>query len=282
MAVLAAHGEKLPGIQRVTSAGAPVPADVVSRMRELLPEAARFWTPYGATECLPVAVIEGRELELTREASEQGAGTCVGRPVAPNVVRIIGISDGPLPRWQDGLEISQGAIGEITVAGPSATDEYFRRPEATALAKIHERLNDGSERIVHRMGDLGWFDEQGRLWFCGRKTQRVRTEAGSLFTEQVEPVFNVHPKVRRTALVGVGEPGKQRAVLCVEMLPGVSQEEGAQVLEQLRHLGLGYVHTARVSDFLRHPAFPVDIRHNAKIGREILARWAGKQLRAKR
>jgi acyl-CoA synthetase (AMP-forming)/AMP-acid ligase II len=281
MAVLAAHGEKLPGIQRVTSAGAPVPAAVVSRMRELLPEGARFWTPYGATECLPVAVIEGRELETTREASEQGAGTCVGRPVPPNVVRIIGISDGPLPQWQDSLELVPGAIGEITVAGPSATDEYFRRPEATALAKIRERLSDGSERIVHRMGDLGWFDEHGRLWFCGRKTQRVRTELGSLFTEQVEPVFNTHAKVRRTALVGIGEAGHQRAVLCVEMLPGVSPLEGAQVIEELRHLGLGHVHTARVTDFLRHPAFPVDIRHNAKIGREILARWAQKQLRGK-
>ena len=281
MAVLAAHGEKLPGIQRVTSAGAPVPAAVVSRMRELLPEGARFWTPYGATECLPVAVIEGRELETTREASEQGAGTCVGRPVAPNVVRIIGISDGPLPAWDDSLEISRGAIGEITVAGPSATDEYFRRPEATALAKICERLEDGSERIVHRMGDLGWFDEHGRLWFCGRKSQRVRTELGSLFTEQVEPVFNTHPKVRRTALVGIGESGRQRAVLCVEMQPDISQEDGAQVLDELRHLGLGYVHTARVTEFLRHPSFPVDIRHNAKIGREILARWADKQLRGK-
>lgn len=281
MAVLAAHGEKLSGIQRVTSAGAPVPAAVVSRMRELLPEGARFWTPYGATECLPVAVIEGRELESTREQSEQGAGTCVGRPVAPNVVRIIGISDGPLPQWQDTLELAPGAIGEITVAGPSATDEYFRRPEATALAKIHERLADGSDRIVHRMGDLGWFDEQGRLWFCGRKSQRVRTEIGTLFTEQVEPVFNTHPRVRRTALVGVGEAGRQRAVLCVELLPGVSREEGEKVIEELRHLGMGYVHTARIEDFLRHPAFPVDIRHNAKIGREILARWAAGQLKGK-
>src|SRR5690606_21991838 len=81
------------------------------------------------------------------------------------------------------------------------------REAQTALAKIRERLADGSERIVHRMGDVGWFDADGRLWFCGRKSQRVETADGPLYTEQVEPVFNVHPDVRRTALVGIGAPG---------------------------------------------------------------------------
>jgi len=278
MEVLANHGAPLPGVRRVTSAGAPVPAAVVAKMRLLLPEDANFWTPYGATECLPVAVIEGRELQSTREETEHGAGTCVGRPVAPNVVRIIGISDGALPEWSDSLEVAQGAIGEITVVGPSTTDEYFRRPEATALAKIHEALADGTQRIVHRMGDLGWFDAQGRLWFCGRKSHRVLTELGGLYTEQVEPVFNVHPDVRRTALVGVGEKGRQRPVLCVEMRAGVDKSEHPRILAELEKIGQGFAHTGRIDTFLVHHKFPVDIRHNAKIGREILATWAGKQL----
>lgn len=278
MEVLANHGAPLPGIRRVTSAGAPVPAAVVAKMRTLLPDDANFWTPYGATECLPVAVIEGRELQSTREDTEHGAGTCVGRPVPPNIVRIIGISDGALPEWSDTLEVAQGAIGEITVVGPSTTDEYFRRPEATALAKIHEALPDGTQRIVHRMGDLGWFDAQGRLWFCGRKSHRVLTELGGLYTEQVEPVFNVHPDVRRTALVGVGEKGHQRPVLCVEMRAGVDKAEHPRLLAELEKIGQGFAHTGRIDTFLVHPTFPVDIRHNAKIGRETLAVWASKQL----
>ena len=289
--VLARYGKKLPGLRRVTSAGAPVPADVVAKMRELLPETATLWTPYGATECLPVAVIEGRELQGTRDETEHGAGTCVGRPVPPNEVRIIAISDEALPEWQDALLVKPGQIGEITVAGPSTTDEYFRRPEATALAKIRERIvvdanaeadaTSAGERIVHRMGDLGYFDAQGRLWFCGRKSHRVLTELGGLFTEQVEPVFNVHPDVRRSALVGVGDKGHQRPVLCVELQPGIKRDQHERVIEQLRHIGMGLVHTARIDTFLIHPRFPVDIRHNAKIGREILAAWAAKRLRGK-
>ncbi len=278
MAVLARHGQPLKGVKRLTSAGAPVPAEVVAKMCTLMDADAQLWTPYGATECLPVAVIEARELQTTRELSERGAGTCVGRPVPPNRVRIIGIGDAAIPEWSDGLELPQGQLGEITVRGPSATDSYFRRPEATALAKIRETDAQGIEHVVHRMGDLGWFDSEGRLWFCGRKSQRVLTVLGGLYTEQVEPVFNVHPRVRRTALVGVGERGAQRPVLCVEFETDVKPAEHAKLFAELEHLGQGHAHTGRISDFLAHPRFPVDIRHNAKIGREPLAAWAAKQV----
>ena len=276
MKVLADHGAPLPTVQRVTSAGAPVPPDTVAKIRTLLPDGAQFWTPYGATECLPVAVIEGRELESTRAATEAGAGTCVGRAVPPNEVRIIRIVDAPIADWNDVDEVPDGEVGEITVAGPTATDTYFRRDAATRIAKIREALPDGGERIVHRMGDVGWFDGEGRLWFCGRKTQRVETADGPLYTEQVEPVFNTHPQVRRTALVGVGEPGRQTPVLCYELQPGVGTDR-ARMEAELRAIGARHPHTARIATFLPHPGFPVDIRHNAKIGRETLAAWAAAQ-----
>jgi acyl-CoA synthetase (AMP-forming)/AMP-acid ligase II len=282
VAVLAKHGAKLPTVRRVTSAGAPVPPDVIARMRELLPDDAQLWTPYGATECLPVTVIEGRELQATGEATERGAGTCVGRAVPPNEVRIIRIADDAIAEWRDDLLVGAGQVGEITVAGPTATDTYFRRDEATRLAKIRETRPDGSTRTVHRMGDLGWIDGEGRLWFCGRKTQRVIVDAlTTLCTEQIEPVFNTHPDVRRSALVGIGARGTQTPVLCVELRDGVGRDRRARIERELRHLGEGLVHTAKVQTFLFHSGFPVDIRHNAKIGREKLALWAAHQLRGK-
>jgi len=276
MKVLADHARPLPTLTRVTSAGAPVPPELVSTIRRLLPENARFWTPYGATECLPVAVIEGRMLEATRAHTEAGAGTCVGHPVAPNLVRIIAISDDPLPTWADTHVLPPGHIGEITVTGPTTTDTYFNRTAATRAAKIRESLSDGSERIVHRMGDVGYFDHTGRLWFCGRKSQRVESAAGPLYTEQVEPVFNVHPKVLRTALVGVGEPGRQVPVLCVELHPGAGAF--SRIETELRELGARRPQTAAIVHFLHHRKFPVDIRHNAKIRREALAEWATRKL----
>ncbi|WP_140909566.1 olefin beta-lactone synthetase [Cognatiluteimonas lumbrici] len=279
MRVLAEHGEPLPTVRRVTSAGAPVPASVVARMRALLPADARFWTPYGATECLPVALIEGRELEGTRAATESGAGTCVGRPVPPNEVRIIAIDDRPIAEWSGVRQLPPGEVGEITVAGPTATDSYFHRPRETAQAKIRERLADGGERIVHRMGDLGWFDQQGRLWFCGRKGQRVEAASGPLYTEQVEPVFAAHPAVRRAALVGIGDKGSQRPVLILELRE--RRKPRTRLLEELKAIAASHPHTAAIDTFLFHPRFPVDIRHNAKVGREQLARWAAKRLAAR-
>lgn len=276
MKVLVDHGQPLPGVKRAMSAGAPVPPDTVARVRALLPPEADFWTPYGATECLPVAVVEGRTLEATRAATEGGAGTCVGDVVAPNLVRIIAITDAPIAHWSAVQELAPGQIGEITVAGPTATDAYFNRPQATAAAKITETLADGSTRIVHRMGDVGYFDAQGRLWFCGRKTQRVETAQGPLYTEQVEPVFNTVAGVRRTALVGIGPAGAQRPVLCYELEPGV--KDSPAILAALRTVAGVHPPLAGIADFLCHRAFPVDIRHNAKIGREKLAVWAAARL----
>ncbi len=273
-----AHAIRLPTLQQVTSAGAPVPPEVVARMQAMLPAEAQIWTPYGATECLPVAVIEGRELRATREATETGAGTCVGRPVLGNTVRIIAIIEAALPCWSDVSELPAGQVGEITVAGPSVTDAYFARPAATALAKISERLTDGSQRVVHRMGDLGCFDESGRLWFCGRKSQRLETAKGPLYTEQVEPIFCTLPAVRRAALVGVGARSEQLPVVCIELQPGTPRRDRRDLLASLRAIASRHSHTAEITTFLFHRGFPVDIRHNAKIGRELLAVWAAGKL----
>ncbi len=291
MRVLADHGAPLPGVRLATSAGAPVPAEVVARMLDLLPEGARFWTPYGATECLPVAAIEGRELLSLRDRTEAGAGTCVGRPVPPNDVRIIRVEDDAILEWNDDLLVAPGEVGEITVAGPSATDAYFNRDMQTRLAKIRETLPGGGECIVHRMGDLGYFDAEGRLWFCGRKSQRVVVGAvTTLCTEQVEPLFNAHPAVRRSALVGIGPRGRQRPVLVYELDAGAGASAGAgagtnarrrdprAIPGELRAIAARQPHTATIAAFMRYPKpFPVDIRHNAKIGREALAAWAARQ-----
>lgn len=270
----APRGVKLPTLRRVISAGAPVPVAVVERMRKLLPDGATLWTPYGATECLPVAIVEGRELtDFARSRTEHGAGTLVGRVAAPNEVRVIRISDAPIPEWQADLVVPTGTVGEITVTGPTTTERYFNRPEADAVGKIRE-----GERIVHRMGDLGYFDDAGRLWMCGRRSQRVETATGPMCTEQVEPIFNTHPQVFRTALVGVGPKGQQEPVLIVELEPDIAREQHERIREELIVLARRHAHTREIQRVLFYPRFPVDIRHNAKIGREFLQAWASARL----
>jgi len=271
-----AQGIKLPSLKRAISAGAPVPAAVLERFANMLSAGAQVFTPYGATEALPVCSIgSGEILAETRHATDRGRGVCVGKPVPNITLEIIAISDEPITRWDDSLKLGLDEIGEIVVKGPQVTQSYFNRSESTVLGKIADPDHGG---FYHRMGDLGYRDQQGRIWFCGRKAHRVVTGQETLFTIPCEAIFNTHQEVFRTALVGVGTPGQQRPVLCVELEKGVDTSRLAAIHQELLAIGAEHAITGTIKTFLFHPAFPVDIRHNAKIFREKLAVWAGGQL----
>lgn len=273
-----AHGVKLSTLRRVVSAGAPVSASVMARFLEMLPDGAEILTPYGATECLPVSCISSREvLSETAARTDSGAGVCVGRPVPSIEARIISIDDGPIEHWEKARELPTGEIGEIVVRGPQATAAYHNRPEATALAKIR----DPGGGFWHRMGDVGYLDDAGRLWYCGRKADRVETANETLFTAPCEAVFETHPKVRRAALVGIPGDGSQQPVLCIELLDGVSRASRPAIERELMELGTRHAHTRSIRRILFHRRFPVDIRHNAKVGRPELARWAARRSRGR-
>jgi len=265
---------RLPSLKRILMAGAPVPGTMLKRFDKILDDSADIHTPYGATEALPVTSINRKMiLQETWSKTQRGMGVCVGRPVPGIELKIIKISDDPIQHWDNSLEQSTLEVGEIVVQGPWVTRKYFNAPNnANQQAKIADGNN-----FWHRMGDLGWLDEQGRLWFCGRKGQRVITKTETLYTLPTEAIFNMHPKIKRSALVGVGEKGNQEAVIVVEPKDKelINASDGQKVLiQELLELGKRFPHTEQIKFFLLHPEFPVDIRHNAKIFREQLADWA--------
>ncbi|MDD4393729.1 MAG: fatty acid CoA ligase family protein [Desulfobacterales bacterium] len=270
------HSVKLPSIRRVVSAGAPVLPANIRQFSSMLSKTAEIFTPYGATEAMPVTCIGATEiLSETQSLSEKGYGTCVGRPAPGIDVRLITIIDAPINAWSDDLVLSPGEIGEITVKGDVVTRGYFERPEAQSLAKIQ----DGPE-LRHRMGDLGWQDHKGRIWFCGRKTHRVITETGTLYTVPCEAIFNQHEKVLRSALVGIGPDRHQQIpVICIELKKEYARADRKKLTEELLILARASVQTHDIEHILYHKNFPVDIRHNSKIFREKLAVWAGTQIR---
>jgi acyl-coenzyme A synthetase/AMP-(fatty) acid ligase len=270
-----AKGIKLPSLKRVISAGAPAAPSNIARFSAMLTDEGEVHTGYGATEAMPVSSFGSREiLEETAQLSEKGFGMCVGRPVQGIDVQIIRITDAPIENWSQVQLVDEGDIGEIAVRGEIVTRGYFERPRHDALSKIKD-----DQRIWHRMGDLGWRDAKGRLWFCGRKSHRVVTADRTLFTIPCEAVFNNHPSVFRSALVGLGDAPRQQPVICIE-LEAESRNDDKEVLtRELLELAQGNPLTEKVDTFLFHPAFPVDIRHNSKIFREKLAAWAQSKLR---
>jgi len=224
----------LPSVRRVISAGAAMPVATVRRLQKTLSSEAEIHTPYGATECLPVASVSGTELDqAVEERTSCGEGTCIGKPVAPNDVKIIPVNDGIIETFEQTVELPVGITGEIVVHGPTSTDSYWLRSEQTRLSKIV----DSKDRVWHRMGDAGYFDTDGRLWYCGRKSQRVICEDRVMYADQVEAIFNIHPEVARSALVGIGKPGSQTPVLCVEPLSKPNRKRRERIRNDLRQIG---------------------------------------------
>ncbi|MEX0325354.1 MAG: fatty acid CoA ligase family protein [Puniceicoccaceae bacterium] len=263
----AERGRVLPGMRRILMAGAPVPPGLVRELQPVFPN-ARLWSPYGATECLPVSCIDGETiLRESAEKSVSGAGTCVGRPVAGVEVKVIAIEDKPIGELSEATELPMGEIGEIIATGPSVTKGYDNLTEATRRAKVR----DAEGRVWHRMGDAGYIDADGLLWFCGRIAERVMTSDGPLYTDCCEGIFNTLPSVHRSALIGLGEAPDQEPAIAIEPEPGASLTQDA-VLE----LGAKHPLTAGIKAVFFCRAFPVDVRHNAKINRLELARRLNK------
>ena len=268
---------RLPSLRRILSAGAPVPVHVLKRMSAAMADDGEMHTPYGATEALPVASISAREvLEETAAKSMQGAGTCVGKKFSGIDWKIIRISDERLSDIDDCEELARGEIGELVVRGDVVTSCYVTRSEANALHKVAD-----GDSFWHRMGDVGYLDEQDRFWFCGRKAHRVETEQGAMFTIPCEAVANAHPAVYRSALVGVGARPRQTPVIVIETEDkSLGASQPPKLAQEIRELLHANSRTERIQQVLFHPDFPVDIRHNAKIFREQLSVWATNRLRS--
>lgn len=264
----------LPSLTKVLMAGAPVPYDLLRSMVEILPEHGRVFTPYGATESLPIASLDSAEiLAETMDLSRTGKGTCVGYSLPGIDIKIIELSDQVIEKIEACNFLDANTIGEIIVRGPVVTRGYMNNDEETHLAKIQ----DGST-FWHRMGDVGYMDDKGRLWFCGRRAHRVVAGTHTFYSIPCEAIVNEHPDIYRSALVSV--VSRENVVLPALILEPVQNYTGDKksLIDQARLLAAESPLTETIQHFLIHNSFPVDIRHNAKIFREKLSIWAQKKI----
>lgn len=266
------RGIVLDSLRLVLMAGAPVPGELIDRVRQIMPRDGEIHTPYGATESLPVTSISGTEIiSDTWSRSRVGMGICVGKPLPGIDLKVIKMSDGPISDWAGVEEMPGGEVGEIVVRGGVVTSAYYNNNSENTLAKIRD---EGT--CWHRIGDLGYLDEDNRLWFCGRKGHRVETDAGLMFTIPCEAIFNEHPDVFRSALVGVKRTGKKD--IPVMIVEPYGRYEQSKLIAELQALAESNGLVSGIEHFLINEEFPVDIRHNAKIFREKLALWAAEKL----
>lgn len=261
-------------LKKVLMAGAPVNGQLITDVYKMIAEDGEIYTPYGATESLPIVSIEGREIMSdTWELTIEGKGTCVGRPLPGVTVKVIDAVEKAIETFDQCCELKPFSIGEIVVQGDVVTRAYENSEEHNRISKIQDNAG-----FWHRIGDVGYYDDSGRLWFCGRKAHRVFTKDGIMYTICCEAVTNAHHDVYRSALVGVpGDNGFQNPVMVVELVPDAIGPKQT-IISQLQSLCQENPLTSCIEIILVHDSFPVDIRHNAKIFREKLAVWAEQQL----
>lgn len=266
------NGIMLDSIRRILVAGAAAPVPLYRDYRDLTPGGVMS-SPYGATECLPVSAISGADvLGGSEHGTASGRGICVGLPFDGVEVRIVDPRLDEVLIPGENLRFSpQGSIGEILVSGPTMTRSYYRSPDATALSKV-----EYEGRLWHRMGDLGYLDERGWLWFCGRMVEAVRTEAGWLYTECVEALFQNVQGLKRCALIKWND----LPALVLEPEPELRLASGdiagfvKRVVSSVRERHGSHL---PVEHFFVCRSLPVDVRHNAKIHRLSLAARYAKQ-----
>ena len=217
-------------LKKVLMAGAPVSGELINRVYTMMAPDGEIHTPYGATESLPIVSLEGKEIiNETWQATINGQGTCVGRPLPGISVKVIEPSETALACWAEIHELAAGEIGEIVVKGDVVTRAYENNAFENRLCKINN-----SPGFWHRIGDVGYFDNKGRLWFCGRKAHRVHARGGIMYTIPCEAIVNQHPDVFRSALVGINlTQGYEVPVLIVEKMKN-SRIDDDRLLAEVR------------------------------------------------
>lgn len=264
----------MPSLKRVIGAGAPISGPVERMLSAVMAPDGELAANYGATEAMPSTELSSREhLDGLWDLTERGAGVCVGYALPGVELKIIDIADGPIDSIEETSELPTEQIGEILVRGRHVSPEYYLDPDATRKNKVPDPQGNW-----HRFGDVGYLDAQARLWVCGRVSQRVKAAGGDVFPLQVEPLFDAHPNVRRSGLVGVPGPAGELPVLCVEVEPDVDKGEIVGLHQELLARAAGSKMANKIQAILFKDTLPVDPRHNSKIERPKLAKWAARQL----
>ncbi|HKU11564.1 MAG TPA: alpha/beta fold hydrolase [Sinomonas sp.] len=261
-------------VQLLLSAGAPVPEPLLVEVQRLLPRAS-LHTPYGMTEALPVTDVSLEQIQAAEAEAAAGTvegagnGVCVGWPVHGARVAVIPLApDGTAP----GSEPTKaaGVTGEILVNAPHVKEAYDR----LWLTQRESADLPG----WHRTGDVGHFDAAGRLWVEGRLAHVVTAPGAVVTPVGAEQAIERLGNVRLAAIAGVGPVGTQAVVAVVETLPPARAAGPAAPDLAARVRSAALEAGVKVSAVLVVPAQPTDIRHNAKIDRTRLARWASRVL----
>ncbi len=211
---------QFPNLRYISNTAAALPVEHIRKIRSLFPH-VKLFSMYGLTECKRVSYLPPDQLD-TRPTS-------VGRGMPNEEVYIVD---------ENGDPVAPGVVGELVIRGSNVMKGYWELPEETAHC-----LKPGAipgERVLYS-GDLFRADEEGYLYFVGRKDDIIKTRGEKVSPREVEDVIYSLDGVAEVAVIGVPDPILGSAIKAV-----LTVRPGAQVTKQdvLRHC------QARLEDFM--------------------------------
>jgi acyl-CoA synthetase (AMP-forming)/AMP-acid ligase II len=250
---LESRGERLDGVTRIFTGGAPVFPSLLRRLAAIAPRAS-VSAVYGSTEAEPIAHLDHAEIAPPDlDAMSRGAGLLAGRRVPAIDVRIVpdrwGTRLGPYGSAAafDAESQAIGKPGEIVVAGPHVLEGYL---DGAGDEETKIRVGD---RVWHRTGDAGHFDADGRIWLLGRCSARLSDRRGTLYPFTVEAAASDVTGIRRSAFV----MHRDQRTLVVELEPDAADVPRSRLLDRFEW--------AHLDDIVVVDRIPVDKRHNGKV-----------------
>ncbi len=178
----------LSSLSNLAYGGAPMPLPVIRRAIEAFPPQIGFVNAYGQTETTSSLTVLGPDdHRLAGSAKEIEVKlmrlNSIGRPLPDVEIKV---------RDEDGKMLPLGQVGEIIIRTPRIMKGYAGREDDAALG-------DGWRAT----GDLGWIDEEGYIFFAGRKDDMIIRGGENIAPAEVETVLMSHPGVDEAAVIGV-------------------------------------------------------------------------------
>jgi long-chain acyl-CoA synthetase len=176
------ENRELPELRYLSNTGQALPAPTVEAIRRTFPN-ARLYSMYGLTECKRAAYLPPDQLEARP--------TSVGIPIPGTEAWI---------EDENGDVLGPGEVGELMIRGAHVMQGYWNDPDATA-----ERLRPGRwpwERVL-ATGDLFRTDDEGYLYFVGRRDDLIKSGGEKVVPREIEDILHAAPGVREAAVVGV-------------------------------------------------------------------------------
>lgn len=237
--------QPLPHLRYITNTGGAMPQTVLKTLRQALPT-TKIFLMYGLTEAFRSTYLPPEELDRRP--------TSMGKAIPDTEILVLN---------EQGKPCKPDEIGELVHRGPTVSMGYWNRPEDTARALrpnplLPPELGD-CERVCYS-GDLVKMDEEGFLYFVGRRDTMIKSSGFRISPTEVEEVLFQTGKLRGAAVIGIpdeiigqaikaflvprnGEPLDVQSILdhCAEKMPRYMVPKAVEVLEELPKTSSGKV-----------------------------------------